>query len=45
MYESDDIIKYLVGKYGACDHINLAMISLFHYVYCIAFIGRICVDK
>lgn len=35
MYESDDIIKYLVGKYGVCSHINLATITSFHDVYCI----------
>jgi hypothetical protein len=29
MYESDDIIKYLVGKYGVCSHIDLHSIGAF----------------
>lgn len=29
MYESDDIIKYLVGKYGMCGYINLLSSGVF----------------
>lgn len=33
MYESDDIIKYLVGKYGVCGYIHLFSVCHFHYLF------------
>lgn len=35
MYESDDIIKYLVGKYGVCNYIDL--LPLMHFNWLVVF--------